>query len=513
MLIACKCLNIISSTGHKNAASIQSNKILESIPLANFEELQKNPKIHSDCLEFLKSAIGPISDLTTTINQNDLVFKVPIEPWYLHYCINCNKITHAKHNTNAIYLINSNLLTNNEEINSLKANKSYSFAFGILIIDHQPTTPNLILQQGNNTSNNIIGGNSNNQIGGGGDTIFHFNRNNSISNNSNDLINNQFNQQQQNKLSKQQIRLRGLNSMLQNRLQKEIQDTNERIRRYTEQQFTLLKIYREKTEQEYQILVSLVNQVPEQLKIIEAIDSLTTTKSDGIRMANESDSSSRNNSGNNGTTIIDNNTTQQQQSSLFTFKQQQVSNLDTPPATPDSTPMSVGNSPTFRQQTTVYGGNNIQRNGNLIGAVGNQNPPIDDSGDCLFELEGLENYPASALNSMSDVEETEDAEDALGDLESAVPISRMANRRGSLNMAKSLPISIANNFMANNVSSGDGTGGNGATGGKFNYADLEDEATEDSAVDIAASIKALAKSVHGDTIFGDLPRPRFSTQI
>ena len=30
---------------------------------------------------------------------------------------------------------------------------------------------------------------------------------------------------------------------------------------------------------------------------------------------------------------------------------------------------------------------------------------------------------------------------------------------------------------------------------------------------IQASIKALAKSVHGDTIFGDLPRPRFSTQI
>lgn len=30
---------------------------------------------------------------------------------------------------------------------------------------------------------------------------------------------------------------------------------------------------------------------------------------------------------------------------------------------------------------------------------------------------------------------------------------------------------------------------------------------------IRASIKALAKSVHGDTVFGDLPRPRFSTQI
>lgn len=43
------------------------------------------------------------------------------------------------------------------------------------------------------------------------------------------------------------------------------------------------------------------------------------------------------------------------------------------------------------------------------------------------------------------------------------------------------------------------------------YASLQES---DDNVDIAASIKALAKSVHGsDAIFGDLPRPRLSTQI
>lgn len=31
--------------------------------------------------------------------------------------------------------------------------------------------------------------------------------------------------------------------------------------------------------------------------------------------------------------------------------------------------------------------------------------------------------------------------------------------------------------------------------------------------DIAASIKALARSVHGDTPFGDLPRPRLGSHI
>ncbi|KAJ8931757.1 hypothetical protein NQ314_015289 [Rhamnusium bicolor] len=40
-----------------------------------------------------------------------------------------------------------------------------------------------------------------------------------------------------------------------------------------------------------------------------------------------------------------------------------------------------------------------------------------------------------------------------------------------------------------------------------------DDIPQDDNVDIAASIKALAKSVHGDAVFGDLPRPRFSTQI
>lgn len=31
-------------------------------------------------------------------------------------------------------------------------------------------------------------------------------------------------------------------------------------------------------------------------------------------------------------------------------------------------------------------------------------------------------------------------------------------------------------------------------------------------MEIAANIQALAKSVHGDAVFGDLPRPRFSNQ-
>lgn len=49
----------------------------------------------------------------------------------------------------------------------------------------------------------------------------------------------------------------------------------------------------------------------------------------------------------------------------------------------------------------------------------------------------------------------------------------------------------------------------------FEEADNDDLLATDpnDQVDIAASIKALARSVHGEAVFGDLPRPRFSYQI
>ncbi|KRT78866.1 hypothetical protein AMK59_7986 [Oryctes borbonicus] len=40
-----------------------------------------------------------------------------------------------------------------------------------------------------------------------------------------------------------------------------------------------------------------------------------------------------------------------------------------------------------------------------------------------------------------------------------------------------------------------------------------DDELPDESMDIAASIKALAKSIQGGTVFGELPRPRFSSQI
>jgi Proline-rich AKT1 substrate 1 len=79
----------------------------------------------------------------------------------------------------------------------------------------------------------------------------------------------------------------------------------------------------------------------------------------------------------------------------------------------------------------------------------------------------------------------------------AVQISRQYGRQASLNIAKSLPISIPDVMSQFRGSEDD---------------DLDEE--QEDNVDIAASMQKLAKSVHGDAVFGDLPtRPRFSTQI
>lgn len=41
-------------------------------------------------------------------------------------------------------------------------------------------------------------------------------------------------------------------------MQRELEETTKRIRRYEEQQLTLFKVAREKTDQEYQVLIKYV---------------------------------------------------------------------------------------------------------------------------------------------------------------------------------------------------------------------------------------------------------------
>ncbi|CAD7012172.1 unnamed protein product [Ceratitis capitata] len=562
-------------------------------------------------------AIGPITDLNIhTLNQRDLVYSITLEvptgqeqpltqAWQLSICVNCNTALCAKRLPAPTpagapaaltinppqFLINCSLLTNNEELSLRRADKSFSDTFGLLIMDH----PQLQLEQSN------IGALSNFSVGSLSTAVPSMQQ---------DI---------------KQQRLRQLQQNLQQRLKREIAETDERIQRYTEQQFALLKSFREKSEQEYALLGRLIQRVPEQ-QAIEFLDrappalevigggggvggsyasrrrntissrrdimSVTTpttpttpNPTSGVHMltlplattapSTPSAMDTTNTQGiSAGATTHHTPATTLSSTVLATTivgsnsVNRRVSNFDTPPATPEATPMSVGNSPTFRpQQQQQQHHQQQQQQSSLtqqqfvrIAANSFQQqfptPTVEVADDCLFELEGIDgggappvnnSSPYSALVSnlsqklpyhqqqrllnnhahphyhqqhhyhgrdMSDVDESEDdageAEVAL-DLDSTMPISMGSRpivagqqRPGAaaiaadvMNFAKSLPIEIANSPMT--------------TGRSYVNALHENEL--DNTVDIAASIKALAKSVHGEAVFGDLPRPRMRSQI
>ncbi|XP_074038738.1 proline-rich Akt substrate 40 kDa [Leptinotarsa decemlineata] len=110
-----------------------------------------------------------------------------------------------------------------------------------------------------------------------------------------------------------------------------------------------------------------------------------------------------------------------------------------------------------------------------------------------FDAEGLFDFEGS--DGVSSQTETDMDESDREESRESVTINRQRIPRRSI--AKSLPMNIPAFMSQARTTSSD---------------DLDDYPELDK-VDIAASIKALAQSVHGDAVFGELPRPRFSTQI
>lgn len=109
----------------------------------------------------------------------------------------------------------------------------------------------------------------------------------------------------------------------------------------------------------------------------------------------------------------------------------------------------------------------------------------------LFDLEGMDdNSPTEIIPSE---EETDTDESGSHDEGIHIPRSKVSHNH----VAKSLPVNVPTYIPVNRRGM-----------------DIDDERLPRDPNDIAASIRALAKSVHGDSdVFGDLPRPRFSTQI
>lgn len=408
MLIVCKCLNIILETAHEPTDNGKGEEVYSAIL-----EYQKNQqiKIYRDHLHFLKKALGPLTTVKISVQQCDLVQVVTIDEWDIHQCIHCKNVTHAV-NGQCQYLLNSESSINHTDLMALKQHDNYSSTFGILINAH--LTDYNKLQKNNNDD----------------------------------------------------VKCEELERSFRDALKRQYDETAQRIKEYSDQQFELLRITREKADLEYKFLAEEIRTVPDW---------------NPVRISGS------------------------EETPLNHLTMKTV--LDTPPATPESIPMSIGNSPNFKQQTNVAFKSaippsktkNTLRHSPLLLQQQQLRQSVEEHG-FFFDMDGFttENFTGSGNAIMSDVDES-DSDESNSNVTDGISIPRPQARPKSLSIAQSLPIAMPEvNNRPTIVPDLD---------------DDDEDFTNATCMDIAASIKAMAKSLHGDAIFGDLPRPRFRTQI
>jgi proline-rich AKT1 substrate 1 len=108
-----------------------------------------------------------------------------------------------------------------------------------------------------------------------------------------------------------------------------------------------------------------------------------------------------------------------------------------------------------------------------------------DFDDDIFELDGMQDEPKNDQDRYHKYSDTDEEE---GEKMTVEKRAMNRGRSGSINIARSAPISMP----------------------QFNHhlihvMDPDDKAVNDQQMDIASSIKMLARSVHADSVFGELP--------
>lgn len=502
---------------------------LEAV-LKNQQQQQKTTTTTTpsdDHFQFFKEALGPVRCSHVLVQFDELLQKERVlDEWEVSRCRPCDSFVLARHvvddataSAMITCLINPSLMTNDEQLSVRMTDENYSPAFGI-VLNGSSLSYSDLTEKGKMLS----------------------------------------------KLKSDDPFMQQLRAYM----EQETEAANERIQRFTEQEFAVLKVKRERAEQDCLILAKLAaqannQQVPDELLLVRS---------------NSTSINSSNNSNNSGglmgsqQTVVPPIATPTTTTAASVNDTSVNSQLETPPPTPEYMPMSTGNSPpmtgtasgasvnrstssmvdqssysspnnatrfgvapTANGQTPnranlsynnvdshPYNNNNIVSFNNSRGAMSRQ-PPVamtmqqhsstnsmttqqspqqqqhrmtSYETDCMFDIDGMENDNSPLSNTLSDEEELGFDESISNNNEEGmyIPSRQLAAKNGSI--ARSLPISMPQLM----------------TQFRSNEEDFE-EMTEDN-VDIAASIKALARSVHGDTVFGDLPRPqiqRFSTQI
>ncbi|XP_008208814.1 lobe protein isoform X1 [Nasonia vitripennis] len=399
MYATCRCLNVSIKTKGNELQNV------------NIDTLELSASEHADV--FFNNNLATTNELEKiTKEQPGLVEVRNVGAWAIHRCYNCFMFTHAVHREYgaASVLINTNVITSDDEIAQLKASPNYSPVFRI-VIDHSKIDNLDSLQPLTKYSVSQLS-------------------------------------------STLRLALGGLEQQLEEAIQRQALLVDERIRAFTQEQYQILEEFRERAHNEHALLARLI--YSEQQNIV-------------------------------GST-----------------------NLETPPATPetvqpskptsendavDATVQFDSGNPVLREHSpsksnkAVHAINGIHNNETRTRKLSNYD------GEALFMLEGMDDTPLP-IRQLQASDQESDTDDS-GNEGMHIPRSQ---RSGHPTLAKSLPVTVPtfNTFSQRLMQ------------------DDDDEQISRNPIDphnIQASIKALAKSVHGDTVFGDLPRPRFSTQI
>nr|XP_012137105.1 PREDICTED: uncharacterized protein LOC100878885 isoform X2 [Megachile rotundata] len=228
MHIACKCLNVsIKSRGTE-------------LQKVNINDIELSPEEQND--SFFRQNLATISELEgITKEQPGLVEIRNVGSWIIHRCYNCSMYTHAVHRDHgaALVLINTDivvsikLLTSPEEINKLRSNPDYSPVFRI-IIAHSSLDELDYLQQ---------------------PTKF------SVSQLPNNV----------------QVALGGLQQQLEEAVQRQSAEIENKIRAFTTEQYQLLEQFRERAHTEHRLLTRLICKGEETNRLTNNIETPPTT--------------------------------------------------------------------------------------------------------------------------------------------------------------------------------------------------------------------------------------------
>ncbi|XP_024940672.1 uncharacterized protein LOC107267567 isoform X2 [Cephus cinctus] len=262
----------------------------------------------------------------------------------------------------------------------------------------------------------------------------------------------------------QQLALGSLQQQLEEAVQREAAAVEEKIRAFTAKQYQLLEQFRERAHTEHRLLARLICNNENSAKSTNDLETPPATP-EGFK---ETVTSSMGNTINNTRAHLVSNDTK-----FITG-----ANIRHQAATKHPASLHINGSIDRREPLKVF-----------------SREPSSLDAEALFPLEGMDDtLPCEQLHQSDEESDTDDSGHDEG-----IHIPR-GQRGGHPTLAKSLPVSVP--AFPSYV--------------RRNMQDQDDDRLSRDPLDphnIRASIKALAKSVHGDTVFGDLPRPRFSTQI